>query len=818
MAVIQTSKVQMRRGNEMELPGVPTSLSPLRFEAGLDVGELGFAVDSGRVFIGHGPNLGQANYKRTQFPYQNIEILTEASTETLRRIFGFLSRDQGGESFYTALLAPSEDWQDIAAERASGAAVPYRFPGDDVIASVDYYAISWYSEDSRVHRDPIRQGTLRILSQDCAEEAHVADDSHSMRRRDLTTPFANEGEWAYDNISFRVVRGGTIGDRYHRFQFKNELSHPVRLYFRVARPTRTTTSPFEIPTIANGTGTVGSFTREDIEDIVGAMVSNNVETRINVEYSECSRKLNFEVAEKRGFEPFLLRLRGDVTGVKSLDGFDAEIDTVLANTGVVAGTYRNPTIRVDEKGRVVEIDNGNAEERVYTASNVGSGVGVYGSTSGTQFRFRTLAAGSNMDVSVNGDTVILSARVPSSLRVTGSAAVSAVSEINFGGDLRVTDGGNGRALVTLNVPPSLRLVQNATTIANVAELLVQGAATLTSGENGQAILNITGGGSGGVSGDYVGLTGDETVNGQKTFNANTRITNGTLSVDTPDEYPFCGLEVPMRQPAGTSAYLYWDEAQNAFAAYTGQDNRNLTLTNITADRFIGDASTAERWTTPRLLTLQGAVNGSVLWDGSGDVVMSVASAGSSSNGTTQVAVWDDSTPVTTVATTLDFIGNGVTVSASGNRASVTIPGTIGHYDANAVMVAYTGEILDANHQTPTIWNTVASLQVPAGSFERRAISATAVLGYDASGFKTSRFLRVTINGVQVALANQPWGDANSGGSLSIEHLDTVNSRTGTLTINLDVGYMAFNNASPGFTRNYEVHTRSLKVLRYRGEN
>src|ERR1700749_3647445 len=51
---VSITKIQLRRGNASDLPGAPTSVSPLLFATGLDEGELGYTTDTGRLFIGIG--------------------------------------------------------------------------------------------------------------------------------------------------------------------------------------------------------------------------------------------------------------------------------------------------------------------------------------------------------------------------------------------------------------------------------------------------------------------------------------------------------------------------------------------------------------------------------------------------------------------------------------------------------------------------------------------------------------------------------------------------------------------------------------------
>lgn len=71
MAVVQISRIQHRRGNRDELP------------ESLAEGEIGFAKDTGEIFLG-APNLDKIQYRKPGaakpggiFPYSNIRLLTE---------------------------------------------------------------------------------------------------------------------------------------------------------------------------------------------------------------------------------------------------------------------------------------------------------------------------------------------------------------------------------------------------------------------------------------------------------------------------------------------------------------------------------------------------------------------------------------------------------------------------------------------------------------------------------------------------------------------------------------------------------------------
>jgi hypothetical protein len=230
MAIVQISKMQMRRGSEIDLPGAPTSLTPLTFGPGLLSGEFCFAVDTGRLFIGHDPNSSQANYQRTDFPYRNLEILTENSTQALNRAFGRARQAVDEMSFLSATLVPEmQIWRDVEVIRQDGSTRSFMFSGAYLLASVDYFVYS----SSGI---PVRQGTLRIASEENIQEAAITDSSVSTRRNDLTGPDRDDVTKIYENVYFKVARIGLNPTLGYKFQYKNSLSEPVKLMFNVTRP------------------------------------------------------------------------------------------------------------------------------------------------------------------------------------------------------------------------------------------------------------------------------------------------------------------------------------------------------------------------------------------------------------------------------------------------------------------------------------------------------------------------------------------------------------------------------------------------------
>jgi hypothetical protein len=232
VGITQLSKIQVRGGLQIDLPGAPTSTSPLVFSQPLDPGEFAFTTDTGRLFIGFSPTVGQPNYQRTAFPYQNIEILTENSTDVLKNVMGSQLKELSSPSYYyqASLQASVASWQDIQVNQASGPATAYVFSGSTLLCSIEYWIYS-------ITGDPIRQGLLHVLQDSISAEAQIIESrvtAISTTIDDDTDPVDAEA-----NVQFRIYRSGSGTDQTQRFSYMNNLPVQCTMFFRVSRPVPT---------------------------------------------------------------------------------------------------------------------------------------------------------------------------------------------------------------------------------------------------------------------------------------------------------------------------------------------------------------------------------------------------------------------------------------------------------------------------------------------------------------------------------------------------------------------------------------------------
>lgn len=107
-----------------------------------------------------------------------------------------------------------------------------------------------------------------------------------------------------------------------------------------------------------------------------------------------------------------------------------------------------------------------------------------------------------------------------------------------------------------------------------------------------------------------------------------------------------------------------------------KNNTSGGKTSVTADNFVGNASTASKWLTARTLTLSGDVSGSASFDGSGNISLTTVVADSSHNhaasNITSGTISIDRLPTITIAKG----GTGATTAAAA-RTNLGVPSTTG---------------------------------------------------------------------------------------------------------------------------------------------
>ncbi len=100
-------KIVLRRGPAIDLPGKPRAISPKQWNASLEEGEMAFAADESRIFVGPNPESTLKQARRLQYPYRNIEVIGEGSDQVFERMHGERMREGDNRDYYVAQLTPA---------------------------------------------------------------------------------------------------------------------------------------------------------------------------------------------------------------------------------------------------------------------------------------------------------------------------------------------------------------------------------------------------------------------------------------------------------------------------------------------------------------------------------------------------------------------------------------------------------------------------------------------------------------------------------------------------------------------------------------
>jgi hypothetical protein len=213
------------------------------------------------------------------------------------------------------------------------------------------------------------------------------------------------------------------------------------------------------------TGGAVSINQEQIQDIVGAMVSSNVETGIAVTYDDANGKIDFAVNNP------VITISGDVDGTATMTNLGnttiaVTLDTVNSNVGTFGSSSAVPVVTVNAKGLVTAVSTAGISTSFTIAADTGTpDVFNNGET-------LSIVGGEGIDTTVSGatNTITISAENASDTN-KGVATFNAANFLVTSGDVIIKDAGVTNAkLVNSSVTVGTSNVALGATITSLAGL------------------------------------------------------------------------------------------------------------------------------------------------------------------------------------------------------------------------------------------------------------------------------------------------------------------------------------------------------------
>lgn len=209
----QRTKILFRQGEKVDLP---RALQP---------GELGFVIDDRRLFIGPDVRYGHRSFGRDDYPFQNIEILTEQSENEFSKMHSERMREGTFHDYYEARMEPDTlRWTNVQPS-LNGRLFDYNLPlFTNITAFIDYTVVA--DESGEV----IRKGKITVWCS--GGNTTFTDEASHSRDPSLIGRSSYDPRDVFGRVKFRFH----IDGRNVYFQYKNWSFDAHTLNFKVSRP------------------------------------------------------------------------------------------------------------------------------------------------------------------------------------------------------------------------------------------------------------------------------------------------------------------------------------------------------------------------------------------------------------------------------------------------------------------------------------------------------------------------------------------------------------------------------------------------------
>jgi len=302
------------------------------------------------------------------------------------------------------------------------------------------------------------------------------------------------------------------------------------------------------------------LTAEQVEDIVGAMVSSNSETGITVSYDDTNGKIDFSV-DSQTDENFTSALKTKLDGIES----GAEVNQNAFSTIAVSG---QTSVNADSNTDTLNLAAGTG---ITLTTDAGSDTVTITSTAtgSVTEAFKTISVSGQSDVVADGATDTLTLAAGSNITLTTDAAtdtitIASTASGGAGGSVDVvttqhTGDGSTQGFALDSTPGDNDAVQvylnGVYQVKDAANYSISGSTLtfVTPPTNSTAIefvhFKLTAGGGGGISWDSTVKTAAFTATAGEGYFVNT--TSAAITVTLPSS-PTAGDEVSIVDYAGTA--------------------------------------------------------------------------------------------------------------------------------------------------------------------------------------------------------------------------------------------------------------------------